>query len=439
MAPGTRHVGLPVALHRWTTSWLVCLLLSGCLVLSGCGRQGNTINELNGIVALSSSNVWAVGFATTGQGSRPLIEHWNGRIWTQVPAPSKGSDSVLYSVAARSAKDVWVVGAFDQGRAVDGTLIEHWDGHAWKVVASPNSPGDNVLRSVAVVSATDVWAVGSTVPCPVPLALAAGQQGNALVQMRPAGGPSACAEPPYPPPYPLIEHWDGSAWSIVPSPSLASNIATAYLSKVVALARDNIWAIGFVSYQRAVSPASVLVEHWDGTAWQVMTGFDGDLRAEQMAFLSSNDIWGVADSTPTKEVYPPPTIQHWNGSAWSVVPGPQKVSSSNYGIETMAASGPDDVWAIGGYYYSSSLPSPQDHVFTMHWDGHVWRQVPCPSGEGTGGNITASVSVSPTDAWLVGDYPDSSGPQLTFMEHWNGHAWRLVPNPNPGTPAPSEQ
>src|SRR5437016_5171251 len=60
---------------------------------------------------------------------------------------------------------------------------------AWSVIPSPN-PGvsGNELISVAVVAANDVWAVGDITA------------GNGASQT-------------------LIEHWNGTAWSVVASPS----------------------------------------------------------------------------------------------------------------------------------------------------------------------------------------------------------------------------
>jgi hypothetical protein len=44
-----------------------------------------SVNELDGVAAVSAHGVWAVGSAPTG---KPLIEHWDGRDWTQVPSAS---------------------------------------------------------------------------------------------------------------------------------------------------------------------------------------------------------------------------------------------------------------------------------------------------------------------------------------------------------------
>src|SRR5439155_9715753 len=57
----------------------------------------------------------------------------------------------------------------------------------WSVVSSPSPGGADSLNAVEVISSSDIWAVG-------------GVSG--------------------PPNYPLIEHWDGSNWTLVPTPNL---------------------------------------------------------------------------------------------------------------------------------------------------------------------------------------------------------------------------
>jgi hypothetical protein len=120
--------------------------------------------------------------AESGGTPNPIIEHWNG----EVPQPAHGYDSTLQSLAVVSASDIWAVGGTD----VTNTLVEHWDGTAWSIVASPNSGAQNAqsfLTGAAAVGHNDVWAVGS-----------ASRFGSPLT---------------------LTEHWDGTAWTIAPSPS----------------------------------------------------------------------------------------------------------------------------------------------------------------------------------------------------------------------------
>jgi hypothetical protein len=117
---------------------------------------------LDAVVAVGSKNVWAVGsYRARTKAQRPLVEHWDGRRWRVVQAPSANPTSgfdVLNAVSAASARDVWAVGNSGPGQG----FAEHWDGKSWKVVPMPDQPPPFVgLSGVAAVSAQDAWAVGT--------------------------------------------------------------------------------------------------------------------------------------------------------------------------------------------------------------------------------------------------------------------------------------
>lgn len=85
-----------------------------------------------GVTALSASSAWAVGgtspvTATT----RPVIMHWNGVAWKNVPGPAGGG--TLLGVAASSARSAWAVGSAYRAHASHPvkTLIVHWNGARW--------------------------------------------------------------------------------------------------------------------------------------------------------------------------------------------------------------------------------------------------------------------------------------------------------------------
>src|SRR2546423_7957784 len=158
--------------------------------MPGCRRSmGN--NELFGAASISANDVWAVGELTTVSGvMQPLTLHWNGRKWSMVKSPTASSgNNTLRAVAAVATTDAWAVGSFIAASGSGQALIEHWNGKKWSVVASPAAGMGNVLLGVTAVSANDVWAVGI-------FALT----GSGIVQT-------------------LIEHWDGTSWSVVSSPS----------------------------------------------------------------------------------------------------------------------------------------------------------------------------------------------------------------------------
>ncbi|MDP9341189.1 MAG: hypothetical protein M3Q23_03565 [Actinomycetota bacterium] len=192
---------------------------------------GGAGNVLSAVSALSSSDVWAVGFYVSGSGPKTLIEHWNGTAWTAVPGvdPS-GSDSELTGVSAVSTNDVWAVGYFN-ARSGDETLVEHWNGTSWSKVASPNVTKESALAAVSGLSSTDAWAVGSS--------------GTATVKT-------------------VIEHWDGVKWTKVGSPN--GKGAENELLGVSARTAKDVWAVG---YSGGNSSHHTLIEHSDGTAWSV--------------------------------------------------------------------------------------------------------------------------------------------------------------------------
>ena len=119
-----------------------------------------SVNGLNGIAAVSAHSVWAVGSAATG---KPLIEHWDGRAWGQVPSasPRGATESLLNSVAATGSSTAWAVGYYNTGKTIK-TLIERWNGRGWAQVTSPNPGGvhGSFLLGVAAAGSSSAWAVG---------------------------------------------------------------------------------------------------------------------------------------------------------------------------------------------------------------------------------------------------------------------------------------
>ena len=147
--------------------------------------------------------------------------------------------SLFEGVAATSASNAWSVGGTDWSSPA--TLIYHWDGSTWTRQASPNPGGGGFLNGVAAASATDAWAVG-------------------LV----GGGPGAGTGPSD---KTLIEHWNGTAWTTVPSPTPAPAGA---LERVAVVSPSDAWAVGWTG--NGTSDFNALIEHWDGKSWNVVPG-----------------------------------------------------------------------------------------------------------------------------------------------------------------------
>ena len=85
------------------------------------------------MTAISTNNVWAVGFCDNFSGD--LVEHWDGTSWSVVSSPAfNGTNDILHGISADASNDVWAVG--NSG----GGLILHFDGTSWSRTVLPDPP-----------------------------------------------------------------------------------------------------------------------------------------------------------------------------------------------------------------------------------------------------------------------------------------------------------
>jgi hypothetical protein len=132
------------------------------------------------------------------------------------------------------------------------TLTEHWDSSAWTIVRSADSnAGENILDSVACTAASSCWAVG--------------------IDNNGSGAYDA-----------LIEHYDGSAWSVVSAadPSQQLNELDGAWCNADGVCR----AAGI---QRATAATQTLVERRTATGWAVSP-------SENVSPSQPDQLWGVA-------------------------------------------------------------------------------------------------------------------------------------------------
>ena len=177
--------------------------------------------QLYGVTALAANNVWAVGNDAGTNTIQTLIEHWNGSSWSVVSSSGPGLViNRLNGVAAISANNIWAVGDDSRSAAPSAQfapLVEHWNGSNWSVVISPLQGTSDFLRGIAAVSASNLWAVGD---------------------YRNGIDPSG----PY---FTLIEHWNGTSWSGVKSPSPGSVASVLGAAARVPTSRS-VWTVGYI-------------------------------------------------------------------------------------------------------------------------------------------------------------------------------------------------
>jgi hypothetical protein len=129
-----------------------------------------TRNILTDVTALSDRDVWAVGVAQTVSGGiseRSLAMHWNGTSWTAVTPPRAEADSEdqLQAVTALSSTNVWAVGYYRTPGGPDSeTLLLHWTSTGWTRNPSPNDGSEATLFGASSLAPGTIWAVGYNSP-----------------------------------------------------------------------------------------------------------------------------------------------------------------------------------------------------------------------------------------------------------------------------------
>jgi len=347
--------------------------------------RGTNDNSLGAVAASSPSDVWAVGnflpdTANSNQDATlSLANHFDGTAWSVVPTPNAGPNfNTLLGVAASGGK-AWAVGVRLNSAFQDRALVEAWDGTSWSIVNNPQ-PGSqrDILFGVSALSTSDVWAVGD-------------QEGaNGIFET-------------------LVEHFDGTSWSVVPSQNPGST--GNHLYGVMAVAPDDVWAVG--QQLGDTGPDHSLVEHWNGTAWSVVPSA-GNGSASGMLFSVTAGDAGVLAVGETDDTVAGarPLIQRFDGSSFVNVPVPASagsVFSSLWGV----AEAHGTVWAVGTF---EDITSTNNEPLILRGDGGSFKVVNGPNPNGSAGSdIIGGVAATGDSVWAVGLY-DTGGNRLTLTQ-----------------------
>jgi hypothetical protein len=222
----------------------------------------NGYNGFNSVADFGPNEVWAVGddWEYGCSGCPPVdfdfMEHWDGTHWTHIPF-FYGNYVGLVAIRGVSANDMWVLERPTYDQAGSYVLAFHRIGYRWVVRQIKGPERFTSLTALGIVSPNDVWAVG-------------GQSSSERDPGRP-----------------LIAHWNGHVWSVMQGPV---GVNGESLSSVAAISTNDVWAVGG-------GLNGALVEHWDGIAWsrvpsRFASGFSG-----AAAIPGTNEVWAVGSAS----------------------------------------------------------------------------------------------------------------------------------------------
>ena len=419
------------------------------LIVAAPNTSATAANQLYGVSCSSAVNCWAVGYATPNtqlQLQQPLIAHWNGSSWqfTATPDPTSHSRAAeaFFAVTCKSDAACWAAGNSDGQH----TLAERWDG-SWLYSSSPDAAGGGIedsFQSVACSSNVDCWAVGAEFDgvdqffahwngmswkrFPAPIVALSTYSGLADVTCTSSTSCWTVGNYDGPTSYlPLIEHWDGSAWSKIAAPSASGN---NFLQSVKCNSASDCWTVGFVENAGDPNPYtwSPLIEHWNGSSWSIVFSPDDHVAVNELYGLSCtsvSDCWavGFSDNNDPNASAPRALIEHWNGTSWTLVSSPS-IAPFMY-LYSAACTSAAQCWAVG----QSEDGTGEVRSLIERWDGQFWSIV-TPTGLPDGNHSLNGVTCSSaSNCWAVGQTQGFASSPLTI--HWDGTNWTVVASDRP--------
>jgi hypothetical protein len=319
--------------------------------------------------------VGAATLVATGASAAGAVQ-WH--VPPPVPPPAGATSSVLQDVSVLAPADVWAVGAW-WSTAVHPFAV-HWNGQAWAAVPQPELTRPTYLTGVDALVTDDVWAVGSSDEQPEDTA----------------------------PPAGVVLHFDGGAWSVVPSPAAPAGVASDLDDVDMRISGDG-WAVGRLGKGGQTQP---LVLHWRAGAWTsaALPDLPG-VALTSVSVTAADDVWAAGTATDASGATTA-AVLHFDGVSWTRVDVPAPFGSS---LTSIAATSAGDVWA-GGSTCIEVICLP----LVLHRTGTGWRA----EATAAGAVVTEVVALSPANVWTVGFRRGSTGVRNGHVEHWNGKSFQ---------------
>jgi len=309
------NVGAKALIDNWNgTAWSAASVPT---------TPGNTALLL-AVSASSATDAWAVGRTQVNKSDfEGLALHWNGTAWSV----SSGFSAALSGISGASAEgvadisptDAYAIG--DSAATASGSVAQ-WNGTAWSAVTLPLPAGANSNTTLNAISASgpdDVWVVGTFLDSTL------GRNET------------------------FSDYFNGTAWSVETMPlDSSSNLNAFYqFNGIQANSPTDVWAVG----ESAVVDGSStdLIEHYNGTAWSIVTSpspGSGDSLTSVTTSNAANDVWAVGVTQPTGATEGQTLTLNWNGTAWTTVASPDNGSPSILQSVSTNPGGPI-VWAVG--------------------------------------------------------------------------------------------
>ena len=251
----------------------------------------------------------------------------------------------------------------------------------------------------------------------------------------------------------LAERWNGSQWSVQPTPnptdpsppfaaSVLQGVACTSSSSCVAVGQFNkstgetvplaeSWSgalqgvtctsasacLAVGSYHSKSNVSEPLAELWNGSSWSLQStpGLSNGGAFQNVSCSSSRACVVVGTNTLASGA----TLtlaEKWNGSTWSIqtTPNPKPATGQSIALSGISCVASGACLAVGGDSTPNAV-APKYSLLAERLNGSTWSIQTIPNPSSSLQNVKAS------------------GPDPTLAESWNGSTWSIWSMPSPST------
>jgi putative zinc finger protein len=366
--------------------------------------------HLNGISMVSATDGWAVGqvwnSSVSGAAPRTLIMRYQHCAWSEtgksIPSAS------LFSVVMTSASDGWALGttAISGGGSYwqpDQMILMRYTGGSWRRVALNGEQGPEPFDAggFTMYSPNDGW-----------LLLIYGRR---------------------PTQYPVLYHYQGSAWTPVALPGALTS-GSGSITDFSASGPDDLWVVGSVA---SGAPAA---GHYSSGQWRITqtpAAGHGAPTLDAIHVSSPQDVWAFGryshtfSSSGAGGYTDSPYVVHDSGAGWKQVPiaalGSRGSPPPDFTIFSTTVPSPDGSFlALGSAATFSEAPGlVPEHTVVLHCSTSGCQLEAFPIAEVW---FVSAVSLyAPTQGFAIGDVQSSASTLTSILLTYNAGAWTRVP------------
>jgi hypothetical protein len=233
--------------------------------------------------------------------------------------------------------------------------------------------------------------------------------------------------------FPLAEHWNGSAWTVLPTPAPRHPGGGELLVSVSCTGSTSCMAVG--QTQVVVPPGFTnlhpFAESWNGTKWQIVptpTLTHAGATLNGVSCTSSTSCMAVGGEGRLRNPTQFTLAAQWNGTAWTFVSTPPPLTPGGTALNTVSCTSTSACMAAGFFGFNDGTGTQL--TLSEQWNGTKWqiRTTPTPGNSGSFGGVACT---SPAACIAVGTHERPNVFEVTLAEQWNGTGWKVLASPNP--------